>query len=329
MSQPQNRPDSLNSTGSPAFDAADQLAALGQAVITTDVQGRVVYWNAAAEELYGWTAAEALGRPISTLSVPDIAQEVAADIMAALRKGIPWSGGFPVRRKDGRMFPALVTDAGIYRDGELVGIIGVSTNLGSAVRPLLERSSDAALVLRSDALVTYVSPAVEGLFGWQEEAVVGGSIIDLIHPEDRTTLADFLTEVVAQPGSHPAVELRVRQGDDWRWAEAALTNLLDDPFVRGVVCNLRPDLRREALLDAEARVAQLQQALDSRLLVERAKGYAAGRYGLDPEEVFEQMRAAARSRRAPLREIAAEVLAGSRPGGAGPTPPAGSRDQPP
>jgi hypothetical protein len=107
-----------------------------------------------------------------------------------------------------------------------------------------------------------------------------------------------------------------------------LTNLLDDPFVRGVVCNLRPNLRREALLAAEARVAQLQQALDSRLLVERAKGYAAGRYGLDPEEVFEQMRSTARSRRAPLREIAAEVLAGARPG-APASPPARTRDQPP
>jgi hypothetical protein len=61
--------------------------------------------------------------------VPEVGQE-AADIMAAVRDGVPWSGGFPVRRKDRTRFPALVTDAGVYRDGALVGIIGVSTNLG-------------------------------------------------------------------------------------------------------------------------------------------------------------------------------------------------------
>ena len=93
-------------------------------------------------------------------------QDVGAEIMAALRDGVPWSGGFPVRRKDGTTFPALVTDAGVHREGRLVAIVGVSTNLGSAIRPLLERSTDAALLLRHDAVITYASPAVETLFGW-------------------------------------------------------------------------------------------------------------------------------------------------------------------
>src|SRR5664279_3264787 len=106
------------------IEPSDQLAAIGQAVITTDLNGVVLYWNRAAQELYGWTPDEAIGRNIALLTVPEMAQEVAADIMAALRDGIPWSGGFPVRRKDGSRFPALVTDAGVYRDGTLVGIIG-------------------------------------------------------------------------------------------------------------------------------------------------------------------------------------------------------------
>ncbi len=146
--------------------AAEQLAAIGQAVITTDPAGVIVYWSASAERLYGWTAQETVGRNIADVTVPEVGQDVAAEIMAALRDGVPWSGGFPVRRKDGSTFPALVTDAGVYRDGELMGIVGVSTNLGSAIRPLLERSTDAALLLRHDAVVTYASPAVEMLFGW-------------------------------------------------------------------------------------------------------------------------------------------------------------------
>ena len=91
--------------GAPWIDPSEQLAAIGQAVITTDVHGVVAYWNPAAQDLYGWTADEAIGRNISTLTVPEVAQQVAADIIAALRDGVPWSGAFPVRGKDGTSFP--------------------------------------------------------------------------------------------------------------------------------------------------------------------------------------------------------------------------------
>src|SRR5664279_5233309 len=177
--------------------------------------GVVVYWNAAARDLYGWTPEEAIGRNIADLTVPEVGQDIAADIMAALRDGIPWSGGFPVRRKDGTRFPALVTDAGVYRDGVLVGIIGVSTNLGTALRPLLERSTDAALVLRSDGVVIYASLAVRQLFGWSEENITGTPITALLHPDDRPALGRFLQRILAAPGAHPPVELRVRRGQDW------------------------------------------------------------------------------------------------------------------
>jgi PAS domain S-box-containing protein len=40
------------------------LDAVGQAIIATDLQGRIIYWNRAAEELYGWSTEEVMGRPI-------------------------------------------------------------------------------------------------------------------------------------------------------------------------------------------------------------------------------------------------------------------------
>jgi PAS domain S-box-containing protein len=294
----------------PPFDAVEQLAALGQAVISTDQAGVVVYWNPAAEDLYGWSAQEAVGRNIASLNVPEMTQDVAADIMAALRDGVPWSGGFPVRRKDGSMFPALVTDAGIYRDGTLVGIVGVSTNLGAALRPLLERSTDAALVMRTDAVITYASPAVHQLFGWEETTLVGASIIPLLHEEDRRALAEFLERAVINPGAHPPVELRVRRGGEWIWAEAALTNLLDDPLVRGVVCNLRVSPAQSAREEAEARAAQLQRALESRLVIERAKGYLNGRHGYASDDAFQRLRAYARSHHLAIHEVSRRVLEG-------------------
>ena len=212
------------------------------------------------------------------------------------------------KRKDGTVFPALVTDAGIYRNGTLVGIVGVTTNLGSALRPLLERSTDAALVLRSDAVVTYASPAVKQLFGW-EDSIVGTSVVPLLHPDERPALAQFMDEVVAQPGAHPALEIRVLSEESWVWAEAALTNMLDDPDVRGVVCNLRRSLRREAHETAELRVEQLNTALQSRVIIEQAKGFLAARYDLEPDQAFQRLRSYSRNHHLVIREVARRVVA--------------------
>lgn len=230
----------------PAISCEEQLAALGHAVIATDVDGTVQNWNPAAQEMYGWSAEEAVGRPIGALSVPDLAQDVAAEIMAALRAGQPWSGSFPVRHKDGRVFLALVTDTGIYRDGELVGIVGVSAHLGVAMRPLVERSADAALMLRPTGLVTYASPVVRRLFGWEAEELVGTSFLDLLHPDYRRSTEVFLETVATSPDPRPVREVRVRRGDGWSWTEAAFTNFLGDPVVRSIVCNLRLSLARVA-----------------------------------------------------------------------------------
>ncbi len=298
-----------------AFEATELLHSLGKAVIATRLDGTVEFWNQAAERLYGWTAEEAIGQNIRDLSVPDVALDVAEDIMTAVRAGESWTGGFLVRRKDGTMFPALVTDSGIRRDGQLIGIVGVSINLGRTVLPLLERSTDAALMLRSDAVVTYASPAVRDLFGWDEDALLGSSIVPLIHPEDRQDLAGFLERVVTVPGAHPPVELRVKAAkpsEEYVWVEAALTNLLDDPEVRGVVCNLRPSMRREAFEAAEERARQLQTALDSRVVIEQAKGFLAAAAAITPEEAFAVIRDHARRNRLRTHDVCRAVLAGER-----------------
>jgi len=294
------------------FGATELLHALGKAVIATRLDGTVEFWNQAAERLYGWTAEEALGQNIRDLAVPDVGQEAAEDIMTAIRAGGSWSGGFLVRRKDGTVFPALVTDSGIYRDGELVGIIAISINIGRTVLPLLERSTDAALMLRSDAVVTYASPAVRELFGWDDEGLLGSSIVPLIHADDRHDLAGFLQRVVSVPGAHPPVELRVKSGDQYVWTEAALTNLLDDPEVRGVVCNLRPSSRRKAFEAAEERARQLQTALDSRVVIEQAKGFLAATEAITPDEAFAVIRDHARRNRLRTHDVCRAVLAGER-----------------
>jgi PAS domain S-box-containing protein len=300
----------MSQPDAPRFDAADLVGCLGHAVIATDLDGIVRWWNAAAEDLYGWPSEVAIGRNIATLTVPDISREVAEEIMDRLRAGRAWTGAFPVRNRAGEVFTALVTDTGLFRDGELVGIVGVSTNLGVALQPLLERSSDAALVLRGDALVTYASAAVTQLFGWYVHDVVGRSLLHHVHEDDRARLIEYLAAVTARPGVHAPLEVRIRRDSTWVWCEAALTNLMDDPVVRGVVCNLRVSLRRAAYEAAENRAGQLERALQTRVVIEQAKGFVACRAGVDVEEAFGRIRSYARGHRTSIHVVAAQIVAG-------------------
>jgi PAS domain S-box-containing protein len=107
------------------------LDQVGLAVIATDADGVVRTWNNRAEELYGWTRQEAVGRHITELTVPESARREAEEAMAALQRGSAWQGPFEVRRRDGTTFTAYVKDSPILDDdGRLIGIVGVSIELG-------------------------------------------------------------------------------------------------------------------------------------------------------------------------------------------------------
>jgi PAS domain S-box-containing protein len=109
---------------------AHLLDTVEQAVIATDLRGIVTYWNRFAETLYGWTAAEAVGRNILELTAPDFSQKQASEIMARLSKGESWSGEFTVRSKKGDLFPGYVCSSPVLDGkGKLIGIVGISNDI--------------------------------------------------------------------------------------------------------------------------------------------------------------------------------------------------------
>lgn len=291
-------------------DPRHLLADLGHAVIATDLAGTVCLWNGAAERLYGWTSAEAIGRNISELTVPQVSAELADEIMTALRGGHDWSGGFTVQRKDGTTFPALVTDSVIHDGDEAVGLVGVSIDLGQALRPLVAQSSDAALVLSGDARIAFLSPATTRLFGWTEEAWLGRLMADSVHPDDRASFTAYHQEVSADGHPVEPIECRVQRADGtWCWAELVITNPLGERAVRGCICNLRDITERRRDREQLVKLTeQLQTALTTRVLIEQAKGIIAEADGVGVEEAFDHMRRHARAHNARIHDVAHAVV---------------------
>jgi PAS domain S-box-containing protein len=109
---------------------AQMLDQIGQAVIATDTAGRVTYANRFAGELYGWAPGDMLGRVITEVTVPQATQNQGQEIMALLQRGETWTGEFLVQSRDGRVFPAHVTDSPVLDEhGNLIGIIGISIDI--------------------------------------------------------------------------------------------------------------------------------------------------------------------------------------------------------
>jgi PAS domain S-box-containing protein len=121
------------------------LDAINPAVVATDVEGRIVYVNRAAEELYGYARAQLLGGNVMDLLVEPVDQIPAGEIMETVLAGGRWRGQFRVMGADG---PRIVhiTDSPLFQDGEVVGVIGVaeplselqSAELANQVRQALE-----------------------------------------------------------------------------------------------------------------------------------------------------------------------------------------------
>ena len=109
---------------------AGLLQAVDQAVIVTDLDMIVIYWNRYAEELYGWPAGEALGHGLRELIMSPIFAEQIDTLVSTLRAGRSWSGDVEVRNKRSETFSAFFTFSPVRdQQGQLAGAIGVSRDI--------------------------------------------------------------------------------------------------------------------------------------------------------------------------------------------------------
>ncbi|XP_028109745.1 MAP kinase kinase MKK1/SSP32-like isoform X1 [Camellia sinensis] len=105
------------------------LQSMGQSVHIFDLNGRIIYWNRAAEHLYGYSATEALGQDAIELLTYAQDFDVANNIVQRVAMGESWTGQFPVKNKKGDRFLIVTTNTPFHDDdGTFIGIICVSSD---------------------------------------------------------------------------------------------------------------------------------------------------------------------------------------------------------
>src|SRR6185295_4330859 len=87
-------------------------------------------------------------------------------------------------------------------------------------RALVENSSDALLLIDAEGRITYVTPSSERHLGWPLPQMLGRSIFDFIHPDDRETVSASMAETLRHPRGSVSQEVRFQHSDgDWRIME--------------------------------------------------------------------------------------------------------------
>jgi PAS domain S-box-containing protein len=142
------------------------------AIIATDLTGTITYWNPFAEELYGWTLKEVVGRNIMEITVTAETEQQAKEHMASVLAGNSWAGEFRVRRKDGQKITAFVT-LSLIRDenGDPFGIVGVSQDLTARqeAEEALRRSEGQFLSLANSLPALCWMAHSDGAIFWYNE----------------------------------------------------------------------------------------------------------------------------------------------------------------
>ena len=218
---------------------AHLLEAVEQAVIATDSEGRIIYWNRFAEKLFGWRAGEVRGRSILEITTPDVSTDQAGEIMTLLREGQSWNGEFNVKRRDGSVFPAQVFDYPIRDDsGNLKGIVGVSIDVtdrkraedalratNERLRLLIESASDYAIfTLDLNRRISLWNAGAEKVFGWTEEEAVGQLVDIIFTADDRTKGAPrHETTTALKKGRAPDERFHLRKDGSLFYASGVMT----------------------------------------------------------------------------------------------------------
>jgi diguanylate cyclase (GGDEF)-like protein/PAS domain S-box-containing protein len=244
------------------------------AIVLTDRAGEIVYISPGSERIFGRRNTDVEGTDGLFAIHPDDLERTAATFVQVMEEpGKRVEMTLRVRHLDGS-----------YRDVEAVGqnrmddpsVGGVVWNIREVTErlrteaelhetqarfaALVSESDDVITVNNLDGTLTFASPSVARVLGYEPEDLIGTEGRRLIHPDDVQPLEEAAFDQFARGTTEP-IQYRTQHRDGtWRVLEAIITDLTEEPSVQGVVTNARDITARRS---AEQRAGELVEVLEA------------------------------------------------------------------
>ena len=270
-----DHPEAVLTTGPVRFETLVGHSPV--AVVLTDADAIVQWVSPAVTPMLGYEPDELIGTSAADLIHPDDLHRVLHNLAGLLRNEELDLLIVRIRHSDGAgptWRRVDITGVNLLDDPDVGAILVNLRDVTDQVeaqdalatseerfRAMVQHSSDSVFIARADGTITYASPAVEHVFGYSPDEMLGRAPTDFAHPALIDPGTAVWGRVVAAPGRSEDLISRVGRADgEWRWVEATLTNLLDDPAVQGIVVNLWDITER---IDEEHRNARLTGIIEA------------------------------------------------------------------
>jgi PAS domain S-box-containing protein len=167
-----------------------------------DPEGRIVSWNEGARRIMGYEAAEVVGRHFSLFHGSDdiAANKAHGELQVALRDGKFEEEGEQVRKDGSRIWLNVLITPLTDEAGNLKGFSKIDRDISERKRAeqelavvtgrlhaTIQTAIDAIVVIDEGGIVQSVNPAVERIFGYRTDEVVGKNVAVLMPELDRST----------------------------------------------------------------------------------------------------------------------------------------------
>ncbi|WP_345700614.1 SpoIIE family protein phosphatase [Kitasatospora terrestris] len=190
-----------------AMAAGGLLDVLGVAAVVLDDHGRITLWSPPAEDLFGYTCEEALGREASRLLVEEGRRaQVHQAFEQVMAGGGTWAGAFPVQHKDGRTMLVEFRNTRLQAASGTLYALGLASpretvrrlerDLALAAR-IVDQAPIGLAVLDEDLRYVMVNPALEKINGLPAAEHRGRTPHEVLPHLDVGAIEDRMRQVLA------------------------------------------------------------------------------------------------------------------------------------
>ena len=190
------------------------------AIIAVNVEGRLVLFNGAAQELFQYSEEEALNQPVDILLREEIGKIHQERLERFLNRGVGQCGHIgrrterPFRRKDGSLFEGEVSMSGGRRSDGLrlvvFAIHDITTRKKAEemlresemnYKDLVENANSIIIRMDQNGILTFVNDYAQKFFGYTWDEIIGRNVKIIVPPDESSgrNLKEMTDNILSDP----------------------------------------------------------------------------------------------------------------------------------